>query len=219
MSEKMELNRYTNVDQEFLTEYVGAIKMVKSIRQVLLLLLMMMLLIPLVVYGGIKWGKLTESDAVTTSMAGEVEVIVESRWNEVARAAMVIGEQFSGFIVALLAFAYLLSVNINLIGRLGGTKDSIAAFFWIVVVMFFMVPWRNVIWGDQPSLVFYDLDTALASEAGLENNWLGYANHYGRYLVTPFLFLWTVIVADIRFGSSYRLAIKKVQEELEISVH
>lgn len=206
-------------DREHLKDYIAALKTVRSIRGVFFGLLVLSLLVPLACFAGAEWGKLQQPEAAQLSTE-ESTVEVSSggfsdRLYDIADATLMLGPFVARLMTLLLILTYFITVHMCLTGRLGGANDSIVAFFWAVFLFLLLIPWQNWIGGGERMRVFYDLGGLLDAQDSLGGDWLTKLTHYVRFIFFPFLGLLTAVVADIRFGRCYRLAMARIRQRLE----
>lgn len=107
---------------------------------------------------------------------------------------------------SLLILTYLIGVNICLGGRMGGICDATSAFFWSIVLIALLFPWRHLLPGTPIDLpdAFYDLEQIRQGLAGPFDTKLAWTLHFGRFLGCPILAVLTATVSGIRFGMAYR---------------
>ncbi len=206
-------------DREQLEDYIAALKTVRSIRGVFFGLLVLSLLVPLACFAGVQWGKIQTPEAAEVSTqepAGEVSPGGSSASiYELADATMQFGPFVARLMTLLLILTYFICAHMCLTGRLGGANDSIVAFFWAVFLLLLLIPWQNWIGGGERMRVFYDLGGLLDAQGSLGDDWLTKLTHYVRFIFFPFLGLLTAVVADIRFGRCFRLAMARIRQRLE----
>ncbi len=137
------------------------------------------------------------------------------------RHAIVLGLPVTAFVgtmsCIMLLLCYLLALNIELSGRLGGVQGTIAALFWMGVVLILLLPWGDWLGVSVIPLtgVFMQADDVLS----LPHSFAGSAReiqHYARYLGYPLLTLLIVLVADQRYAKGYRLAQRQVEAWLHV---
>lgn len=106
----------------------------------------------------------------------------------------------------LLMLTYLIGVNVCLGGRMGGICHATSAFFWSIVLIALVFPWRDIIPGaalDVPNAL-YDLEQIRRGLRVACGDTLAMTLHYGRFFGCPILAMLVAIVSGVRFGRAYR---------------
>jgi len=216
-------------ERENYEDYSGAINAIRAARSIFVLLLVLSLLTHAGAYSMARWtdvlnGPGAAAADVTTPAAGEESAAENSvRQAERALAAIELGLPLTEFIgqvscVALL-LCYLLGANICLSGRLGGVRGSIAAFFWMLVLLALVFPWDRWL---GPLRGQVQVPGVYLTSGEVESIPTGFASqiaeilHYVRFLGYPLLVFLIAIVADRRCARGFRLAQRQVEARLSV---
>ncbi len=215
MTDPTNLQVRGSADRLLLQDSLGALKAVSSIRKSFILILFLALLVPLATFIGVRTDRI-EAPAEGTAVQASEQAVA---WYDRAERLMGFAPFVARLMTILLIVTYLMGTNISLSGRLGGAQHSIVAFFWAVLLMLFLIPWNTWVGGGEFPIVFYDVDRLLAEDRNLPGPWDVVVAYYSKFLVVPILGLLAAVVADNRFGKCYQEAIRRVRQQLEISVH
>ncbi|MBN1346062.1 MAG: hypothetical protein JXQ73_25465 [Phycisphaerae bacterium] len=106
----------------------------------------------------------------------------------------------------LLIMTYLIGVNICLAGRMGGVCHATSAFFWSVVLVTLLFPWRNLVPGSMIELpdAFFTLAELQHGLRELPHDRLSHILHYGRFILWPVFAMLAALVSGVRFSLAYR---------------
>jgi hypothetical protein len=202
-----------------LQDHLAALQMLRRIRTVLVALLLLSLLVPIAVFVLVETGYIPSG-----SSAGEHDGFQPLRVSEAAlRLAPIVAHGAA----LLLLLVYLLSVNVCLVGRLGSGRDAMAAFFWMVLVLVLLGAWAPQVLDASLPRAFFSLDSlrsataelTLTEDGGpLPVTWTQLAMHWARFIGLAVLGAVAVVVADMRFGRTYTLAIRRLRDRMGISV-
>jgi hypothetical protein len=129
--------------------------------------------------------------------------------------------RFAGLAAAgLLVLTCLIAVNICLAGRMGGISDATSAFFWSIVLIALLFPWRHLIPGESIELpdAFFDLEQLRQGLAAPLTTVFENVRHYGRFIGCPALAILVSIVSGVRLSLAYRQVKKAVQPLVQMKV-
>jgi len=225
-------------DRENFLDYAGALRTISAARGLFLLLLILSLLLHLGVYCAGRWTRVFEptqtaqADLVTPAAspaeggaepadgAAAKKKPVETDEVEHAMIYHVIElvlplSQFIGQVsCGALLLCYLLAVNVALSGRLGGVRGSVAAFFWMVVLLALLFPWERWLGGVRGDVQVPGVYATFADLTHLPGDFAGLSSqiiHYARYLGYPVLVLLIAVAGDRRYARAYRLAQRQIE--------
>jgi len=129
--------------------------------------------------------------------------------------------RFAGLSAAgLLLLTCLIGVNICLAGRMGGISHATSAFFWSIVLIALLLPWRHLVPGapiDLPD-AFFDLEQLKAGLVQPPAGPLDCVRHYGRFIGCPALALLVSMVSGVRLGLAYRQVQRAVEPLVRMKV-
>jgi len=119
--------------------------------------------------------------------------------------------RFVAFAAAvLLSLALLLAVLISLLDRLGGAAGFVSSFYWSLVLLAILTPWRQILGGSAAGAL-YGLDDLLAALHHLKASWgatpatrLQWALYYGRFVGAPVVALLVWLACQLKFARGYR---------------
>ncbi len=129
--------------------------------------------------------------------------------------------RFAGLAASgLLIMTYLIGVNICLGGRMGGLCHATSAFFWSIVLVALLFPWRHIVPGMSIELpdAFFDMEQLRRGLGDLPRGTLAHVLHYGRYIGCPVLAILAALVSGVRFGLAYRQVKRAVEPLIEMKV-
>lgn len=120
----------------------------------------------------------------------------------------------------LLIMTYFLGVNVCLAGRMGGICHATSAFFWSIVVVALMFPWRHLVPGGAIELpdAYFTVEQIRQGLAGPLDDTLTTVLHYGRFVGCPVLAFLAAIVSGVRFGLAYRQVRNAVEPLVQMKV-
>ncbi len=171
--------------------------------------------------------------AVPTTRPGERIIFIKPRpaAGVAAVPAGMYGEDFLAVFLPVARFAglaagvlliltYLVGINICLGGRMGGICHATSAFFWSIVLVALLFPWRDLVPGTTIELpdAFFGLEQLRQGLDNLPYDALSAVLHYGRFFGCPILALLAGVVSGVRFGMGYRQVRKAVEPLIQMKV-
>jgi len=120
--------------------------------------------------------------------------------------------KFGALVAAgLLSLTLLLTVNLSLLGRLGGPAGFLGAFFWSLVLLAVLIPWRSAVKADLMCSATFNLGHLMSMAKDVKTSWgaatpdwATVAFYYARFLVYPALAVLIALVVAARFSGGYR---------------
>lgn len=220
MNEK-NLQAVEGAEEQRVYEFVLALKAIRATRIVVFVPLLGALLVPLATFAAAKWGPLRSAgstEPVGKVVAPDADEPQTDVWLVRASHLMTGAPAVARAATILLILLYFLAVTVCLSGGYGGAADAIIAFVWAVALFVVIVPWHSWIGGSCGLEVFYGVGDLLDAEEVHQGAWPTVRadwGYYVRFLIFPFLALLAAVVADIRFGRSYRTVMRRVRRHVE----
>ncbi len=115
----------------------------------------------------------------------------------------------------LLVLTCLIGVNICLAGRMGGIAQATSAFFWSIVLIALLVPWRHLVPGEAIELpdAFFDVHQLWQGLREPMDTPLIRVRHYARFIGCPVLAMLVSVACGVRLWLAYR-QVKRAVEPL-----
>jgi hypothetical protein len=216
-------------DSTALRELENALGTLRTARCVFLLFLILSLLIHAAAFSAVKWGNVLPAPsartqpapgtatqaagapaATQTADAAVREAVVRS----LLRIVLPVTEFVGQVSCALLAVCYLTSALVCLIGGLGGVRGSLAAFFWILVLLALLFPWARWLGGIQvPGIYVTEAELTRLPTGPMER--LPEVLFYARFLGYPALALVIALLGNARYGRAIRLVRLQIEARLQ----
>ncbi|HUU82502.1 MAG TPA: hypothetical protein VM243_03260 [Phycisphaerae bacterium] len=213
-------------------DYAGAMRTIRAARGLFLLLLLLSLLTHGTVYALARWTQfLPATEAVQQEVQAPApeqapgtidleEPVQRFAWlYYLVKMLLPLSEFVGQLACGALLLCYLLNTNVALLGRLGGVRGSLSAFFWMLVLLALLFPWHR--WLGEASgqmqvpgvYLTFDEVTHLPTEFADRP---AEVLHYVRFLGYPLLVLLIALVGDRRYAKGYRLAQRQVEARLQV---
>lgn len=134
------------------SEFVAAMKVVRSANTVLGFLLAVVVLIPLIAFTFHQFGMLEVPEPAPTPTTGTrpaeapAAAGVESKqmWSIVFDTAMLATVRIGPVVGALLILTLFFAAQYSLLEGSGGVAQFVGSFFWALVVMALLLPWKTI---------------------------------------------------------------------------
>ncbi|MFH0980631.1 MAG: hypothetical protein V2A79_03720 [Planctomycetota bacterium] len=217
---------------ELLQDYSAALRTIRAARGVFLLILILSLLVHVGAYSAARWGnvlkpleEIQRQLATPTSRAAvHVQPDAEtaetfSSWYYLTQLVLPLAEFLGQVSCGLLTLSLLFAALVCLSGRMGGVRGSIAAFFWLLVLLALLFPWGrwlgHTLEAVQVPGVYFTFDELCRLPLEFRGP-LDEGIHYMRYLGYPLLALLIAFTGDRRFSRAYRLVQHHLESRLNV---
>jgi hypothetical protein len=108
----------------------------------------------------------------------------------------------------MLVFTLLLSLELSLLGRLGGVAGFVSAFFWSLLLLAMLIPWHEAIRMGLACGATHNLGELQADIQNLPAGAKGFswtlAAFYCRFLVFPIIALAVLVLVQTKFAKGFR---------------
>jgi hypothetical protein len=110
----------------------------------------------------------------------------------------------------MLVFTLMLTMDLSLLGRLGGVAGFVGAFFWSLLLLAMLIPWHEAIrmglaCGATHSLAELQADIQNLQSVGAKTFSWALAGFYARFLAYPAIALAILLIVQAKFAKGYRL--------------
>lgn len=157
-------------------------------------------------------------EADTTKMSDEekdehvAEVGSATYWGHLLAWALPATKFLALVSAILLTIILLTSVQISLLGRLGGVRGLIGAFFWSLLLLAMVVPWQQALEADFACGALYNFGEIAGDARPFKAAWVSQTSpgtlhsilYYARFLAFPAVTLLVWLTVLIRFGHGCR---------------
>jgi hypothetical protein len=103
----------------------------------------------------------------------------------------------------LLVLTVMLTVLLSLVGRLGGAKDLVDAWFWSLLLLSVLIPWQDVLVGSSLAAgAMFNLGEFLRARSRVNPDtfWPDQAVYFGRFLVYPLVAAAIWLLLHVKYG-------------------
>lgn len=202
---------------------VAAFRSVKAAKNCFMLLVALAIGVQLASFVSVRWVGVIDqlegppaAQAVATRPAMHKAdrpkaLAVAETWREVLHWTMS-AAKFLAFVAGILAILTLMfAVKLSIIGRLGGIAGFMSAFFWSLMMLAFLTPWKQILGEGFAVGALYNLGDLIEATATIKPSW-GAADvqlvdqiiYYGRFAAYPVLALLLWLDVMLKFASGYR---------------
>ncbi|MCJ7544521.1 MAG: hypothetical protein MUP47_08170 [Phycisphaerae bacterium] len=211
------------------SEYSAAIRSVRWAKNLFWLLMALAIVVQLVVFGLVAWSKTVDA------LYGPAEAVSQPATGQTAQSAVDRAElwrvnfhwllgasMFLAMLVGfLLAGSLLVSVQVALVGRLGGVASLLSAFFWSLMLLAILVPWQYAFPQLHVPGALFDYNELYSRTLDIKASWgatdvsiaqlIGY---HGRFLAYPILAVLIWLLVDLKFRAGCRKMVVTAAEPL-----
>lgn len=132
-----------------------------------------------------------------------------SEWDTIINWAMSASKFVAMISSVLLVFTLLLTMDLSLLGRLGGAAGFVSAFFWSLLLLVMLIPWHEVIHMSLACGATHNLGELQADIQNIQGistktfSW-ALAAFYCRFLAYPGIALAILLLVQGKFAKGYR---------------
>jgi hypothetical protein len=201
------------------TEYSEAMRSVRVAKNVLwwltaLAIAIQIAVFVLVAFVGVLNSLSPEARMATSAPTGDAAVFSGTQdqayyWKTVFVSALDATKFLAVAFSILLALTLLMSVNVAMIGRLGGVGAMMGAFFWTLLLIGFMTPWQHIFQQPPFNGALFEYKDLYSASYRILHGW-GAADvsridtivYYVRFLLCPLVAFLLLLMSHLRFRSS-----------------
>jgi hypothetical protein len=131
-----------------------------------------------------------------------------SEWNTILCWAMSVSKFVAMVLSLMLVFTLLLTMDLSLLGRLGGVAGFVSAFFWSLLLLAMLIPWHEAVRMGLACGATHNLGELQAEIQNLPAGTKGFswamAGFYCRFMVFPIIALAVLLLVQTKFAKGFR---------------
>ena len=207
----MEQLRYDSSQAESL----AAFRSIRTAKHILALLIVLCILMQMMGFVLVRFtdvvGPLSAAATVaekTTSkpIAAVAAVEEQTTWESILNWVLPGTRRVALVACLLMAVAALFATQLSLVERAGGVGGFVSAFFWSILLLAMLIPWRPILDSSVFCGSMFTLNTVQAATSRIKSlsaTALDQTAYYLRYIIYPLLTLLVWLVVQVKFARGY----------------